>query len=207
MPIHFSMPPITQSAPKVTTKPGLTAKLPGLPDRPLTAEQRMAALQRVQSQAEQRVKLGVQLFKAAEAQASQRRDMLQQLKEEQAQLRQQIKEDIATAMKSYEAKLDQVDDRITDSVHKLEARISELQQQWSNSQQRIEEMISRSENLLDQSRSLIEAPTTAPDATPAEAMDVTADHDLEPEGRDITLPDVLLNLERESDAENKDVQP
>src|SRR5689334_7797923 len=97
--------------------------LPGLPRGPLAPQQRLEALRRVQAQADQRVKLGMQLFKAAEAHTARHVTLLDQVKQEQAKLRQQVREEIAGSLSTYEERLTGIDQSVTDSVRKLEDKM------------------------------------------------------------------------------------
>lgn len=130
--------------------------LPGIPKGPITPVQQLEALRRVQVQAEQRVKLGVQLFKAAEAQTTQHRIMMEKLKTEQDKFREQMHQDLARSLQTYDQWVGQIDDNLTATLQKLENRIEQLQEQWSGSQDRIQTMIHRSEALLEQSMQLIQ---------------------------------------------------
>lgn len=62
----------------------------GLPGGELSEEQRADALRRVQSQAENRVKLGMQLFKSAEARLTAQADLARAVRSEQAQLGERV---------------------------------------------------------------------------------------------------------------------
>lgn len=137
-----------------TTKPSSTI-LPGLPKRSLTARQQLEALQRVQGQAEQRVKLGVQLFKAAEARTSQYQAMLDQIKAEQEEFRTEFSQDMARSFQVYDKWLGQIDETLTDALSELESKLDKLGTNWAGKQDRTESLINRSEQMLEQSRDLL----------------------------------------------------
>ena len=138
-----------------TTKKPSSSVLPGLPKRPLTARQQLEALQRVQSQAEQRVKLGVQLFKAAEARTSQYQTMLDQIKSEQDDFRTRFSQDMARSFEVYDKWLGQIDETLTDALGELESKLDKLRDDWDGKQDRAESLINRSEQMLEQSRDLL----------------------------------------------------
>ncbi len=156
----------------------LPGVLPGVPKRPLDAQQQLEALRRAQAQAEQRVKLGVQLFKAAEARTAQHRDDVEQLRKQQDQLREQLQQDIARSFQSYDQWIAKVDDTLTNSLKSIEDRIEQLQSRWKDTEQRIATMIDRSQSLLSQSVDMMQAPlppqpmSTAPPAPLSQAPQV-----------------------------------
>ncbi|MFG0249549.1 MAG: hypothetical protein ACF8OB_11740 [Phycisphaeraceae bacterium JB051] len=122
--------------------------IPGLPRKPLTPEQQLEALNRVQSQAEARVELGLKLFKAAENHTRSQQKMLDQIKAEQQQLRDQVNEDVAKSLHAYDQWVGQMDENFTRSLQNLEAKIERLQENWQHTQQRIETMIERSAQMF-----------------------------------------------------------
>jgi DNA repair exonuclease SbcCD ATPase subunit len=134
---------------------GLTS-LTGLSRQPLTPEQQMQALKRVQGQAEQRIKLGMQLFKAAEARLSNHSDVLQQIKVLQDRLREQVNDDVAKSLHSYDQWIGQIDESFTHAIRQLEEKVDAVQANITRSESRIEEMLNRAETMLDQSRYLME---------------------------------------------------
>ena len=140
--------------------------LPGLPRGPLTAQQQQEAVRRTQAQAEQRVKLGLQLFKAAEAHTRQQQDMLAQLKGEQEKLRVELQDDVARSIHAYDQWVGRIDESFTNAIQELEKKVGVLQNQWSGTQDRVEAMMKRSEALLDQARILA-------DSSPAESQKIT----------------------------------
>ncbi len=145
-------------APSTSNDPGLTglSSLSGFNRQPLTPEQQMQALKRVQAQAEQRVKLGMQLFKAAEARLSSQTDVLQQIKTLQKQLREQVNQDVAQSLHSYDQWIGQIDESFTTAIRKLEEKIDAVQANLIGSEARMQQMLDRAETMLDQSRCLIE---------------------------------------------------
>lgn len=143
------------------TKP-VKLDLPGLPRAPLSPQQQLEALQRIQSQAEQRVKLGVQLFKAAEAQTAQHRQLIDEVRTEQKKFREQVEEDITRSLHAYDQWVGEIDASLADSVSNLEARIEKLEHQWTDQQQRVEGMVLRAERLLTQVRDLLMAGRLVP---------------------------------------------
>lgn len=143
--------------------------LPGLPRGPLSATQQMDALRRVQAQAEQRVKLGVQLFKAAEAHAAQHQKALDEVRAEQRQLHEELKRDMTSSLHTYDQWISKIDQDLSASVKGLEKKITDLQSQWDQTHKRIEAMLKRSEAMLDQAR-YAQPAGKAPVAPPAAAV-------------------------------------
>ena len=140
-------------------------KLPGLPRGPLSAKQQLEAVQRVQAQAEQRVKLGLQLFKAAEAHTAHQQDVLQQVKAEQARHRSELQEDVTRSLHAYDQWVGQIDESFTRAIEQLNDKVDKLQTQWEQAQKQIESMVRRSEALLDQARYLVKS-AGSPEPTP-----------------------------------------
>lgn len=128
----------------------------------MTPEQQLEAVRRAQSRVEQRVKLGVQLFRSAEAQLTQQQDLLADAKQEQADLRAQLEADVTRSLRAYDQWLGRMDDRMTSALESLEQRLERLHTQWQETERRLEQMAERAERLLTQSRDLLEAnPPTA----------------------------------------------
>jgi chromosome segregation ATPase len=142
---------------------------PGLPQGPLTPAQQVQALSRIQAQAEQRVQLGVQLFKAAEAQTARHREMLDGVKTEQAAFRAEVEEDITRSFHAYDAWIGQVDADLTSSIKALEDKMARLQKEWQGTQSRIEGMVARSERLLSQTRDLMASGPPVPASAPPQS--------------------------------------
>jgi len=126
----------------------------------LTPQQQLAATRRVQDQAEQRVKLGVQLFKAAEAHVANHQELVDGVRTEQKQLQQRLQEDVARSLHQYDQWVTQVDEGLTNRLHELEGKLDQLQRQWTETEKRIDGLMRRAETMFDQSRSLLQ--TAAP---------------------------------------------
>ncbi len=142
-----------------------TPILTGLPRRSLTPEQQMEALRKVQAQAEQRVKLGMQLFKSAESRLAAQGDMLDQVRTEHRQLREQVQEDVAKSLQSYDQWMGQIDERFTHAMRQLEQKVDDLADQWDRMRDEMQSMLTRSEAMLDQTRCLIEQKRDRPRQT------------------------------------------
>ncbi len=151
----MSRAPSTKNDPGLSGLPGMSG-LPGFNRQPLTPEQQMQALKRVQAQAEQRVKLGMQLFKAAEARLSSQTDIVQQIKTLQKQLREQVNNDVAKSLHQYDQWIGQIDESFTTAIRKLEEKVDAVQANISKSEARMRDMLDRAEAMLDQSRCLLE---------------------------------------------------
>ena len=154
-------------------------------DPSLPPDEQREALARLRVQAEQRVKLGMQLFKAAEAHTSHQQQVVEQLRQDQRTMRDQMMEDVARSLHSYDRWIGKMDEQLTQSMQRLTERMNQLQSQWADAQQRIDAMMSRSETLLNESRSLLEtaenrvvraggsrvAPARQPGEKPAQSKD------------------------------------
>lgn len=151
--------------------------LPALPRQPLTPQQQAEALKRTQAQAEQRVKLGVELFKAAEKRLTTQSDVLRQVRDEQKHLRETVQEDVAKSLQSYDQWIGRIDEGFTTALRTLEDKVDAMSREWSASQQRIEEMVRRSEELLAQSRATLEADSTVERTAPTPLKFRPADTD------------------------------
>lgn len=147
--------------------------LPGLPRKPLTPQQQLDAISRVQSQAEARVELGLKLFKAAENHTRSQHRMLEQIKAEQQQLREQVNEDVAKSLHAYDQWVGQMDENFTRSLQNLESKIERLQENWMTTQKRIEAMIERSAEMFAMSHGIAHVQQTPQPqaASPADIQD------------------------------------
>ena len=131
------------------------SQLPGLPDGPLSVQQQAQALKRVQAQAEQRVRLGIRLYRAAEAHTARHRSLLDEFQDEQRRLKEELQEDVARSLHAYDQWVGKIDESFTNALKGLEQRIDNLQDEWGRSQEQIDAMMRRSEALLDQSRNMV----------------------------------------------------
>ncbi len=187
--------------------------LSGLRRQPLTPEQQLQALKRVQAQAEQRVKLGMQLFKAAEARLSNQTDLIQQIKTLQKQLREQVNNDVAQTLHQYDQWIGQIDESFTTAIRKLEEKIDAVQANVTVSEKKMRQMLDRAEALLDQTRCLLEEQslqqktrTTPSQPTAEPAQDDPPPPDPEPTAnadQDLSTAQPHLNL---TSASNDDAE-
>jgi hypothetical protein len=130
--------------------------LPGLPRKALSPQEQMEALRQLQVQAEHRIKLGRQLFQAAESTTVQHRKDLEQLKAQQDDLREQLQQDMTKSFRQYDHWMGQVDDRLTRRMDEIDTRLQKLTSDWEEGQTRVEEMLLRAEKMLDQTRHVLE---------------------------------------------------
>ncbi len=151
----------------------------------LTTAQKLEALRRVQGQAEQRVKLGTQLLKAAESHAVQTQSQVEQIRREQNELREKLEHDVAAALHQYDQWVGTIDETLTRRLQLAEERLDALDKQWEEAERRVMRMVKRAELMFDQSRSLLESATskldrlvavrpTPPGAMPALKIDAPA---------------------------------
>lgn len=127
---------------------------------PLTTAQKLEALRRVQAQAEQRVKLGTQLLKAAESHTSQTQSYVEQVRQEQNELREKLEHDVAAALHQYDQWVGTIDESLTRRLQATEERLDALDKQWVEAEERVARMVKRAEMMFDQSRSLLESATS-----------------------------------------------
>ncbi|MCE9590393.1 MAG: hypothetical protein K8S99_07700 [Planctomycetes bacterium] len=137
------------------------------PPRALSPQEQLDALRRVQAQAEQRVYLGAQFFKAAEARTDQFREMIEKIKSEQDTLREELRDDMTKSLRTYDQWLGEIDQDLTTAIGTLEERVTKLQQEWAQAQQRIDSLLRRSEAMFDQTRMLNDRLAGTPQAAPA----------------------------------------
>jgi hypothetical protein len=128
----------------------------------LPPSQQLHALRRIHAQVDQRVELGVQLFKADEARTVASQTMVDQVRQEQKTLHDRIQSDVTRSLHTYDQWVRQVDDDLTSAIKSIEGRMDDLQKGWSSSQQRIEQMMKRAEAMLDQSRTMFEESLRSP---------------------------------------------
>lgn len=161
--------------------------LPGLPHKNLSPEQQLEALRKVQAQAEQRVKLGMQLFKSAEARLAAHADLVSQVRNEQKSLRDKVGQDTTQRLATYDRKLEQMDDRLDAVVKALEGKIDAIAAEWRRTQGDIAHTRQRCEALLEQAQRLLDdgradqpiathpapPPAPRPTASPAKPAAVT----------------------------------
>jgi len=142
----------SKSRPLAASAGELLAKVPR---KPLTPEQQLSALNKVQAQATQRIKLGQQLFKAAEARLTQHQDILDQVKAEQTGLREQIQDDVAKSLQGYDQWMGKIDESFTHAVRGLTSRLDQVEQQMTASQGEMQHMVARAAALMEQTQNLL----------------------------------------------------
>ena len=126
-----------------------------MPRRPLTVDQQAAALEKVQQQANQRVKLGQQLFEAADARLKQHQKVLDEINDQQRILREQVQEDVAKSLQSYDQWMGRIDESFTKSVRDLTQRLDQLEERIDGSQQEMQAMVAKAGALLQQTQTLL----------------------------------------------------
>lgn len=141
---------------------GLQAKGPSpaellakMPRKPLTPEEQLAALDKVQSQATQRIKLGQQLFKAAEARLTQHQEVLDHIRNQQQELRDQVQADVAKSLQSYDQWMGQLDESFTGAIRELNDRLVKVEQQQQASRDEMQSMVARATALMEQTQQLL----------------------------------------------------
>lgn len=155
---------------RTVVKPGASpAKLlASVPRRPLTAEQQLAAVSKVQQQADHRIKLGQQLFKAAEARLSQHQDLLDQVRTEQQSLREQVQGDVAKSLQTYDQWMGRIDEGFTNAITQLNSRMEQAEQEIAASRDTMQQMLAQVDAMVRQTQRLLDG-ALGDEALPAPA--------------------------------------
>ena len=114
-----------------------------MPRRPLSVEQQAVALEKVQQQATQRVKLGQQLFEAADARLKQHQKILDEINGQQKILREQVQDDVAKSLQSYDQWMGRIDESFTKSIRDMTQRLDQLEERVANSQYEMQDMLAK----------------------------------------------------------------
>ena len=169
-----------------------------MPRRPMSPEQQAAALEKVQQQATQRVKLGQQLFEAAEARLKQHQNVLQEIQDQQQILREKVQEDVAKSLQTYDQWMGQIDESFTKAIRELNQRIDVLETRFDCSRGEMETMLGKAAALLTQTQGLLaeafeDEPTGAAGQIATQMQDpVTADPSYDIEAtEDLVMPPMI----------------
>jgi len=141
--------------PAANTGPTPAELLAKMPRRPMTLEQQQAALEKVQQQATQSVKLGQQLFEAADARLKQHQQVLDEINQQQQKLREQVQEDVAKSLQTYDQWMGKIDESFTTAIRELNQRIDGLELKVDSSRGEMEAMIEKAAALLNQTQELL----------------------------------------------------
>ena len=164
---------MTQIAPRPIPTRSHTTVLPGLPRRPMSSREQLEALNRVKDQAEKRVRIGVELYRATEARTDRQQAMIQTVRDEQATRTEQIEKDVARSLQTYDQWVGKIDEDFTRALRGLERRIDDLQAQWHRSQERIDALLERVLDLPAAIAAPVAEPTP-PAARPASPVEPPA---------------------------------
>ena len=145
-----------------------------MPRRPLSVEQQAVALEKVQQQATQRVKLGQQLFEAADARLKQHQQVLDEINDQQKILREQVQDDVAKSLQSYDQWMGRIDESFTKSIRDLNQRLDQLEDTVAGSQNEMQDMLSKAAALMQQTQTLLAETFDDADEI-AQAMQASAD--------------------------------
>ena len=133
----------------IKTREADQEKPPQRPLRPkLTPNQQLEALRRIQAQAESRVKLGVQLFKAAETYSTYQNDLLEQVRASLEHVQEQWHQDSVNQVQAYEKCIRQIDDRLVGMNQTLDDHLDKVRQLCSQTQQRVEVLVEQAQGCL-----------------------------------------------------------
>lgn len=152
----------------VKSGPSPAKLLASVPRRPMTAEQQLAAVSKVHQQADHRIKLGQQLFKAAEARLSQHQDLLDQVRTEQSTLREQVQGDVAKSLQTYDQWMGRIDESFTKAITQLNSRMEQAEQEIAASRDTMQQMLAQVDAMVRQTQQLLEG-ALGEDAMPAPA--------------------------------------
>ena len=125
--------------------------LPSLLRASLTPLQQSKAVQQARSGAEQRVRLGLNLFKAAEARLAHQKNLLEQVRVENQALHQQITKDVTKTLQQYDHWLGRIDERFTSAIRGIEQRVEDIEQRWVKAEVKFEQMLTQTQELLERS--------------------------------------------------------
>lgn len=157
-----------------TTGPSPAELLAKMPRRPLSVEQQAAAIDKVQQQATQRVKLGQQLFEAADARLKKHQKVLDEINDQQRILREQVQDDVAKSLQSYDQWMGRIDESFTKSMRDVTRRLDQLEETVAGSRHEMRDMLAKAAALLQQTQSLL-AETFDDDQDIVQAMQASAD--------------------------------
>ncbi|MFI4861771.1 MAG: hypothetical protein ACIAXF_13955 [Phycisphaerales bacterium JB063] len=129
--------------------------LASVPRRPMSPEQQLEAVNKVQQQADHRIKLGQQLFKAAEARLSQHHDLLEQVRAEQAALRERVQDDVAQSLQSYDQWMGRIDEGFTKALERLGDRIDQTERDLAESRGEMQQMLAQVSAMMEQTQRLL----------------------------------------------------
>lgn len=146
--------PAPQS-PGTAQGPSPAELLAKMPRRPLSVEQQAVALEKVQQQATQRVKLGQQLFEAADARLKQHQKVLDEINDQQTILREQVQDDVAKSLQSYDQWMGRIDESFTKSIRDINQRLDQLEDSVAGSQHEMQDMLAKAAALLEQTQTLL----------------------------------------------------
>jgi len=146
---------LRSSAAASVAGPSPAELLAKMPRKPLTPEQQLAALDKVQAQATQRIKLGQQLFKAAEARLTQQQDVLDKIRNQQQDLREQVQQDVAKSLQTYDQWMGKIDESFTGAIRDVTARLNELEAQQHSAREEMQAMVARASALMEQTQRLL----------------------------------------------------
>ncbi|MEM7682203.1 MAG: hypothetical protein AAF288_09635 [Planctomycetota bacterium] len=116
--------------------------------RSLSPEQQAEALRAAQARAEQRVKLGMQLFKAAESKLGQQTDLLASIKADQQKLRDDVQDDVARTLQTYDQWMGRIDESFTTAVSDLQQRLDSVEQDLDSKLEQMRGLADRAETVL-----------------------------------------------------------
>lgn len=136
---------------RVTKPPVVVQPTPRVPSSRPSQE---TNLQRVQGQAEKRVKLGVQLLNAAQSQANRQQTLFDQMALQHQHLRDEVQHDIAKSLQTYDQWMASFDQRFTARLQAMEEKVDAMQQNWSVTEKQIASVVHLAQKLLDHTRSL-----------------------------------------------------
>ncbi len=125
----------------------------------LTPEQQALALRKLHAQAEQRVQLGSKLLEAADARLQQHQSALDVVRQENAQLREAMRQEFAESIETAQSWQQESELRLTERVEAVEQRLTTMETQWAASIGQLEAALAQAQGLLHSAKH----PSVGPD--------------------------------------------
>ncbi len=108
----------------------------------------MGDLRSVQTQAEERVRLGMQLLKAADSRLNAQREVLAEVREEQGKLREQVQNDVAKSLQTYDQWMGKIDESFTRALRNITDRLETIEQQIGSKMEGLDQLCDKTQAVL-----------------------------------------------------------
>lgn len=148
-----------------------------VPRHDLSPRQQLEALQKAREQAEHRVRLGMQLFKAAESRLNSEESLVERAREERKQFRQQMEHTVNSKLTEsndhLHAELEEIRAQLAVRMQQHTEKMLELHEQQDRMRCQIEKLQHRCQEVEQQTRALREQADARQTPQPAAAKPVT----------------------------------